>query len=49
LNAERLAAAISHCRQDDSMRQWAAQLGSQIRAEPDGVCTAVQAIEKLVL
>jgi sterol 3beta-glucosyltransferase len=49
LSAEKLAAAISQCRQDDSMRQRAAELGSQIQAEPDGVCTAVEAIERLVL
>jgi sterol 3beta-glucosyltransferase len=49
LSAEKLAAAISQCRQDDSLRRRAAELGSQIRAEPDGVCTAVDAIQNLVL
>jgi sterol 3beta-glucosyltransferase len=49
LSAEKLAAAIAQCRQADLLRQQAAQLGDQIRAEPDGVCTAVQAIENLTL
>jgi sterol 3beta-glucosyltransferase len=49
LSAEKLAAAITQCRQDDSLRWRAGELGSRIRAEPDGVCSAVEAIENLIL
>jgi sterol 3beta-glucosyltransferase len=49
LSAEMLAAAIIQCRQNDSLRRRAAELGSQVRVEPDDVCTAVQAIENLIL
>jgi sterol 3beta-glucosyltransferase len=48
LSVEKLAAAIAQCRQEVSLRQRAA-LGSQIRGEPDGICTAVRAIESLIL
>jgi sterol 3beta-glucosyltransferase len=49
LSADKLAAAITQCRQDGALRRRAAELGSQIRAEPDGVCAAVEAIESLNL
>jgi sterol 3beta-glucosyltransferase len=49
LSAEKLAAAITQCRQDDSLRWRAGELGSRIRAEPDGVFSAVEAIENLIL
>jgi sterol 3beta-glucosyltransferase len=49
LSAEKLAAAITQCRQDDGLKRRAAELGSQICAEPDGVCTAVEAIGSLNL
>jgi sterol 3beta-glucosyltransferase len=49
LSAEKLPAAITQCRQDDRLKQRAAELGSQICAEPDGVRAAVEAIENLIL
>jgi sterol 3beta-glucosyltransferase len=49
LSAEKLAVAITQCRQDDRLKQRAAELGSQICAEPDGVRAAVEAIENLIL
>lgn len=46
LTAENLHQAIAQAVGDARMREKAAQLGSLIRAEPDGVATAVSIIEK---
>jgi sterol 3beta-glucosyltransferase len=47
LTAGRLAASITAALSDPGMRARAATLGTQIRAEPDGVAEAVRLIEKL--
>lgn len=47
LNPRRLAAALAQAREDDAMRQRAAQLGRQIRAER-GVQNAVALIEEIM-
>ncbi len=46
LTAEGLAEAITQTMQDAQMRSEAAELGQQIRAEPDGVTVAVKLIEE---
>jgi len=48
LKAEPLAAAIRQAVGDQGLRKRAAELGRQIRAEPDGVTAAVQLIETAV-
>jgi UDP:flavonoid glycosyltransferase YjiC (YdhE family) len=47
LSVERLSAALERALQDAELRQRAAALGQAIRAEPDGVTTAVQMIAGL--
>lgn len=47
LDVESLSQAILRVGQDERMRQKARELGSHIRAEPDGVSAAVQVIEKI--
>jgi sterol 3beta-glucosyltransferase len=47
LNVGNLTEAILQCVSDTGMREKAARLGEDIRAEPDGVRAAVEAIEKL--
>lgn len=41
LSVERLASALTQAVTDETMRARAAEIGAQIRAEPDGVTTAV--------
>jgi sterol 3beta-glucosyltransferase len=48
LTTERLAQAIAQAVSDTQMREKAAQLGEQIRAEPDGVDSAVKLIEEAI-
>lgn len=48
LTAQRLAEAIAQAVSDEAMRKRAAELGRQIRAEPDGVTVAVGLIEEAV-
>jgi sterol 3beta-glucosyltransferase len=45
LNAQKLALALKQALEDGDLRQKAFALGEAIRAEPDGVKTAVQLIE----
>jgi sterol 3beta-glucosyltransferase len=48
LTAARLAEAIVQATSDAGMRTRAAQLGAQIRSEPDGVSVAAQLIEEAI-
>jgi UDP:flavonoid glycosyltransferase YjiC (YdhE family) len=48
LTVERLAEAIAQATSDVAMRERAARLGEQIRAEPEGVAIAAQLIEEAV-
>ena len=48
LSAKNLQEAIAQALYDAHMRKQAAELGESIRAEPDGVATAVSIIEKAV-
>jgi UDP:flavonoid glycosyltransferase YjiC (YdhE family) len=49
LKARPLAAALRQLVGDAGMREKAAELGRQIRAEPDGVTSAVGLIENVLL
>jgi sterol 3beta-glucosyltransferase len=48
LSVENLSAAIMQVRNDGPMQQKASELGTEIRAEADGVAVAVQAIAKIL-
>jgi sterol 3beta-glucosyltransferase len=48
MNSSKLQQAIIQVLSDESMQQRAADLGMNIRAEPDGIMTAVTMIENTI-
>ena len=48
LNVENLSEAMTRVKNDGQIREKASKLGSKIRAEADGVTTAVRVIEQIL-